>query len=451
MNKYFVDPNDFSAQTDCGNIQAAVDEAVRTGCNHVVIPAYNRRTGKYLWEIHETIKLPSHIYIEIDNAHLRMADGVMCRMFQNSNAATVLAGKPEGMQEDIIIQGRGRALLDGGVHNGLREDTAGKDGMPNIFNNLTIYLHNVVNFKIDGLTIRDQRWWAIAFAFASQGIVSNIRFEITDKSWRKGHPLNPDHPWRNQDGIDLRVGCHDIQIFNITGETCDDVVALTALAEQGTNMKRFEDIYHCHHLSSDIYNVSIRNINAFNNHCAIIRLLCHFGNKIFNISIDEIIDATPIDHPVAVEDGQRTACCVKVGENGYHRNIPELGCKHGDLSNIRISNVYSNALTAVNLNCTARDVIIRDIQVGEKGINAVSASLVTGGKHTALDKKSNTTYLENVLIDGVFYRSEQENATPFFFNNLTVKNVHIRNVNASCEELVCNLQRCEDSEQIIYE
>ena len=451
MNKYYVDPNDFSAQTDCGNIQAAVDEAVRTGCNHVVIPAYNRRTGKYLWEIHETIKLPSHIYIEIDNAHLRMADGVMCRMFQNSNAATVLAGKPEGMQEDIIIQGRGRALLDGGVHNGLREDTAGKDGMPNIFNNLTIYLHNVVNFKIDGLTIRDQRWWAIAFAFASQGIVSNIRFEITDKSWRKGHPLNPDHPWRNQDGIDLRVGCHDIQIFNITGETCDDVVALTALAEHGQNQKRFEDIYHCHHLSSDIYNVDIRNINAFNNHCAIVRLLCHFGNKIYNVSIDNIIDATPMEHPVAVEEGQRTACCIKVGENGYHRNIPELGCQHGDLSNIRISNVFSNALTAVNLNCSVRDLDVRNIQVGAKGINAVSVSLVTGGAHTALDKPSNLTTLENILVDGIYFRSEQPEAAPVFVNNMRAENFRIMNLQYAGEAPVQVLQPREDSQAIILE
>lgn len=450
MATYFMDPNDFSAGSDSRNIQAAVDEAARTGCNHVVIPAYNRRTNSYIWIIDETVKLPSHIYLEIDNAHLRMADGVMCRMFQNSNAATESCTTLKGTQEDIIIQGRGRALLDGGNHNGLREDTAGKNGMPNTFENLTIYLHNVRNFKIDGLTIRDQRWWAIAFAFASEGIVSNLRFEITDKSWRKGHPLNPEHPWRNQDGIDLRAGCHDIQIFNITGETCDDVVALTNLTEKGANPKRYEDIYHCHHLSPDIYNVSISNINAFNNHCAIIRLLCHFGNRVYNISIDGIIDATPEDNPIEVAEGQRTACCVKVGENGYHRNIPELGCKHGDMRSIRISNVFSNALTAVNVNCSVKDLIVRDIHVGEKGIHAFSASLVTGGKHNGLDKADNLTIAENVLVDGVYFESRQENGVPFFFNNLKAKNVKISNVSCVSHKLVETLQPRADSEEICF-
>lgn len=451
MPLYYTDPNTFHEATDSRNIQAAIDRAMSIGCNHVIIPRMNERTGRPLWVIEEPILLPSHIYVEIDNAHLRMADGVFCQMFRNSHADTPASATPEGQQEDIIIQGRGRAILDGGVHNGLREDTALKDGMPNIYNNLTIWFHNVKNFKIDGLTLRDQRWWAIAFAFASQGIVSNLRFEITDKSWRKGHPLNPEHPWRNQDGVDLRVGCHDIQIFNITGETCDDVVALTALAEHGQNPKRFEDIYHCHHLSSDIYNVDIRNINAFNNHCAIIRLLCHFGNKIYNVSIDNIIDATPQENPVPVPEGQRTACCIKVGENGYHRNIPELGCQHGDLSNVRISNVFSNALTAVNLNCTVRDLDVRNIHVGEKGINALSVSLVTGGNHTALDKPGNTTQLENITVDGIYFRSLQSEAVPVFVNNMKATNFRIRNLNASVEAPVQILQERTDSETIIFE
>ena len=448
---YYTDPNNFSASTDSGCIQAAVDEAARNGCNHVVIPAYNKRTGQYLWEICATIRLPSHMFVEIDNAHLRMADGVMCRMFQNSNADAQVGKLPEGEQEDIVIQGCGRALLDGGKHNGLREDTYGKDGMPNIYNNLTVYLHNVRNFKIDGLTIRDQRWWAIAMVFASEGIVSNLRFEITDKAWRKGHPLNPEHPWRNQDGIDLRVGCHDIQIFNITGETGDDVIALTALAEQGTNPNRTEDVYYCHHLSPDIYNVSIRNVHAFNNHCAVVRLLCHFGNKIYNISMDGIFDTTPEQNPIAVSEGQRTACVIKLGENGYHRNDPALGCKHGQMHNIRVSNVFSNALSAVNVNCTVCDAVIRDIHVGSKGFQAVSASFVTGGTHKALDKPDNITRLENILVDGVFFGSEQPDATPFLFNNLLAKNVRISRVFAGNAKLVSVYQPRPDSEPISWD
>ena len=214
----FTDPNNFLLSSDSKNIQAAIDLSVKEGHGHVVIPACNKRTGEHIWIIDETIKLPSQICIEIDNAHLRMAEGVMCRMFENENADLEIGKTAAGLQEDITIQGRGNAILDGGKHNGLREDTHNKNGLPNIFHNITIYLHNVRNFKIDGLIIRDQRFWAVTFMFSSYGAVSNIHFEITDKAWRKGHPLNPEHPWRNQDGIDLRVGCHDIELFNITGE-----------------------------------------------------------------------------------------------------------------------------------------------------------------------------------------------------------------------------------------
>ena len=439
MSVNYFDPNQFSKETDSLNIQAAVDEAARSGCNHVVIPAFNQRTGKYLWEIDQTILLPSHMYVEIDNAHLRMAEGVMCQMFRNSNCVTSQTALAQEMQEDIIIQGRGRAMLDGGVHNGLREDTAGKNGMPGIYNNLTIWLQRVRNFKIDGLTFRDQRFWGICLVCASEGIVSNIRFEIVDKCYRPGHPLNPTHPWKNQDGIDLRVGCHDIQIFNITGETTDDVIALTALADCGTTPGEL-----------DIYNVSISNINAFDNHCAIIRLLCHYGHKIYNISIDNIIDSTPVNNPIAVPDGQRTACCVKVGENGYHRNDPALGCKHGDLSHVRISNVFSNALTAVTMNCSAKDVEIRNIHVGEKGFNAVTVSRVTGGKHTDLENPENITTVENVLVDGVYFDSKQEDGVPFLTNNMQAKNVKVCNVHYSGDNLLKTYQPREDSESIVF-
>ena len=149
--------------------------------------------------------------------------------------------------------------------------------------------------------------------------------------------------------------------------------------------------------------------------------------------------------------GKRTACCIKVGENGYHRNIPELGCQHGDLSSIRISNVFSGALTAVNLNCSVRDLDVRNIHVGEKGINALSVSLVTGGAHTGLDKPGNTTQLENITVDGIYFRARQPEAAPVFVNNMKATNFRIRNLNAPTKTPLQVLQERTDSEEIILE
>ena len=414
---YFIDPNDFTAKSDSAMIQAAVDQAAETGCRTVVIPSYNRRTGKYLWVIEESILLPSHMTVMIDNAHLRMADGVFCQMFRNSNALEEVGMTEAGLQEDIVIQGVGRAVLDGGKHNGLREKTSLKDGFPHIFNNLTIYFHNVRNFKVDNLTIRDQRWWGVTFAWAWDGVVSNLHFEITDKSLRESYT----NPWRNQDGVDLRVGCHDIQIFNLTGETCDDVVALTALAIRKPS---FECLYPCDHLTGDIYNVTIRGITAFNNHCDLVRLLCHKRHRIYHVDISDIVDATPDSQEII-----RTASCVKIGQNDYcnEENAP-LRCRLGEMSDISVSHVFSQARVGVLLNCTAKNVEIRDVHVGAKGHQAVAVAALKAGYYRDRDLDANKTVLENISVDGVYYNSEREGEPVFFWNGADPKNVTVRNV-----------------------
>lgn len=423
MANYYEDPNNFEARTDSERIQMAINEASRSGCNKVVIPALNRHSGTYLWEISETIELPSHMYLEINNAHLRMKDGVFCQMFRNANALKEIGETAEGLQEDIVIQGVGRAILDGGRHNGLREKTSCKDGMPHVSQNLTIYFHNVRNFRIDGLTIRDQRYWGITFAWAWEGIVSNLHFEITDKSTRESLT----HPWRNQDGVDLRVGCHDIQIRNLSGETCDDIVALTALAIPDGGS--FENFNPCNHLPWHIYNVSIQNITGFNNHCALVRLLCHNHNQIFNIRIDSVFDTTPDSHSTDVPKGIRTASCVKIGECDYYRGKPENRCQPGEMRNISVSNVFSNALCAVDINCAAKDVIIRNVFVNPIGAHAVAVSKVKYGIHHELDNPINITHCENILVDGVNFASRRPGNVPFFFHGLVARNFRVQNVN----------------------
>ena len=440
MIRNYVDPNEYlSAESDSKMIQSAVDAAERSLCARVVIPAFNARRGEYVWIIEETILLPSHIVIEIDNAHLRMADGVFCQMFRNANGFREIGTTPEGCQEDIIIQGKGRAILDGGKHNGLREKTSLLNGLPHISNNLTIMLHNVHNFKIDNLTIRDQRWWGITLAWAWDGVISNVHFEITDKSMRE----STTHPWRNQDGIDLRVGCHDVQIFNLTGETCDDVVALTALAIRKPS---FECTWPCDHLTSDIYNVTIRGVTARNNHCALIRLLCHNHHKLYNVTISDVQDVTPDN-----EEMIRTGSCVKIGENDYCKD-PAIRCKPGEMHDIFVSNVHSSALAAVVLNCTAQNVFLRNLSVGARGTHAVSVSKIKAGYHQDTEEPLNVTRLENVVGDGIFWHSERREATPFFFDGLVAKNVSFSHVFWRGDGEFCRIHRPQEaSEEVRFD
>ena len=88
--------------------------------------------------------------------------------------------------------------------------------------------------------------------------------------------------------------------------------------------------------------------------------------------------------------------------------------------------------------------------MGSKGLNAVSASLVTSGIHNALDKESNITYLENILVDDVVYQSALAEGVPFLFNNLKARNVKICNVSRNTSDLLKTYQPRSDSEDIVW-
>lgn len=94
---------------DSLTIQTAIDRACERNENKIVIPRVNARTGETLWELQETIVLPSDFTLILDNCHLRMADGVYCNMFCNKNAYA-----EEGEeQKNIAIIGIGNVVLDG--------------------------------------------------------------------------------------------------------------------------------------------------------------------------------------------------------------------------------------------------------------------------------------------------------------------------------------------------
>ena len=90
---------------------------------------------------------------------------------------------------------------------------------------------------------------------------------------------------KNSDGVDIRVGCHDILIENISGFTEDDTVALTALPGDTRGPFAVEG------LSSDICRITVRNVksSAF---CSIVRLLNQGGPKLHDIVVDTVYDTS---------------------------------------------------------------------------------------------------------------------------------------------------------------
>ncbi len=396
MTKY-ITPNDSGiiAQTDALSIQKAVRAAHDSGCP-VVIPRRNERTGESLWVLDMAVLLPSDIDVILDNCHLRLADGIYDNVFRNENMYDRERNFINlGRQHNIRIRGVGNAVLDGGNHNGLLELNSSKKGIRMQFNNF-ILLHNVDNFSIENLELRDQRHWAVNMLFSSNGRVADIRF--------KGRNNIP-----NQDGIDIRMGCHDLVIENISGQSGDDLIAITT---QGSSSLFFpSDEY-----TTDVYNVKIKNIVGASAAQALVALRNHDGSKMYNIDVENVMDTrnnNKNNHPYGV---------LRVGENLYYRERPS---EMGETYNIRAKNMFAQSDETVCVGATLKDCTFKNIHVSHMAHCAVSTD------HRP--HQDGGVKMENVVFDGIYVKSDRKSFALTKFNtmregdgfkNVVIKNVH---------------------------
>lgn len=375
LNQY--NPNFYkNLEDDSAMIQAAVDAAKETG-EAVTIPRLNERTGECLWTISRAIELHSGSVIYLDNCYIRQADGVFQNIFKNSHNEKPEGYTREGRQRDITILGFGNATLDGGEHNGMFETNYRDFGFDNCYMNSMFNFINCERIKIRDINITRQRFWSMVFHYSSHIEISGI------------HYYAPYH-WRNQDGIDLRSGCSNVLIENISGVTGDDIVAMTNL--RNIYAERLKD---CHYDDS-IHNVIIRNIHAVTRN-SFVRILNHGGRKIYNVLIDGLMfdcESAPRDprpgqfleagtyeplhpeiHKFSQDYGVRIGTCAYNGEEdhgpeGINRGRHTMA-QYGDTYNITVRNVTCRGLVGVCISCTAKDVIVENVRMYGGGITGV--------------------------------------------------------------------------------
>ena len=184
----YITPNDKDAMgsSDSESIQNAIKIAAESGTRKVLIPRLNQRTGKSVWDIENAIILTSDIEIILDNCLLRQADGVFDNVFR-SHGTTEEAQEASAQIHDVRIIGQGRAIIDGGIHNGITElGYVTKGGKHMSLNNMILLL-NVRNFVIEGISFENQRFWALNFGFADRKVFdkSYITFIIIFKPINK--------------------------------------------------------------------------------------------------------------------------------------------------------------------------------------------------------------------------------------------------------------------------
>ena len=417
--KNIYTPNDFKQlSSDSEMIQAAVDEAAKYGAE-VVIPRYNERTGKPIWELDRSVVLKNGSYVVIENAHIRLMDGAYCHFFENEAGEDGKRWwKREGRNSNIRIEGRGNALLDGGIHNGIFEhlftvydengNFAGRreyKGYKNAFINIGIDFKNAEHISVSGLNFVNQRYWAMCFRFCSHVHISDVNFEALANV-------------PNQDGIDIRVGCHDFLVENITGKTGDDTIALTnfGLSKLISDGEEPE-------MSTDIRDVIIRNVRShLTDECDIIRILNRGGNKIYNVQISGIIDTTD-----EYSEG-RALAAIRIGDICDYQSRLNLP---GEVRNITVRDVVTRARFGCYIANSIVDSTFESIMMtADGGVGMYFNGCVI--KNVFVDKLTYNSLAEpsDVILGykGIFHKVYIDEVNAMHFNNSTAENLFVSGV-----------------------
>ncbi len=387
MEHCAVSANDkaFFAEDDSGTIQNAVDHARAAGCGRVVIPRRCARTGEDKWIIRRTVRLPSDIHVVLDNCFLQMADGAVGGFFCTENFTE--NGERLGERlKNVTIEGIGHAVLDGGKPTGLSEANEYERGVP-VALNTPILMVNVEGFSVKNLSITNQRYWGMRFEFCAGGIIRDIFFDVYKDR-------------RNQDGVNLRNGCHDVLIENIRGMTGDDMIALSAIdTEAGfSGLESYPFIVPDQ--SWDIHDITIRDISGAAIHHPLVSMRNHNGAKIYNITVENIKD-TPQLHPVMREadfGGERYALLC-IGNNSYYRTPSEMG----DTYNVTVRNVFCTlSYRVVYAQSTLKNCLFSDIFASGKCRHIVS--VMPDGWSAAHSGVS----MENVTFENVVFSADPD-------------------------------------------
>ena len=383
----FENPNQYDG-TDAQRIQQAV-AAAAAGNGRVIIPRINESNHSHVWLLDEAIRLPSNITVELNGCHLKLSDRCRDNFFRSANCGIGIA--PIEPLENIHLIGNNGAVLEGADHPRATGDAAktlgertygtdaGVDGeaQNGDWRNIGILLASVSHFSIQNIHMIDSHCWAISVEYCNNGILRDLRFTSY------GHKIidGKKETILNQDGLDLRHGCHDILIENISGETGDDLIALTAIpnAERQAGNTSSTMISADHESTfPGIHNIIIRNVRG---HCAgghhIVRLLNTRGLPMDNIVIDGLIDTSyaPYQSRVALKIGDKFP---------QYGGINPLGTTRRIIAN----NIISRAKYAVLIGGSLCD-------------SSISNVLQNGGDFDAVYFESGAENVRNVTLHNV--------------------------------------------------
>lgn len=391
-----VNANLFRGNTDSDVLENAILNKEADGI--VLIPprVSDVEPDRSYWLIDRAILLPENTTVILQNCKIKLSDRCRDNFFRTANCGF---GFPDPARiQNVHIRGEGFCVLEGAdhpratgdssklqhkpcphraedicridadwvpaerkasgkldfwdIHNHSYGTDAGVEGESQYgdWRGIGILFANTERFSIENVHIVESHGWGISLEACAYGTIRNIDFDARMSKMIDGMLMNME----NQDGVDIRNGCHHITISDITGETGDDVVALTAIVPNEETFRPGGSLCSTHVMHNDwsrrerdIHDIIIRNITGYSYLCWVLRLL-PANTRIYNISIDGILDTSP--------DDQRTGGTILLGDgDGYGTNHPD------SMSAVTISNVVCNSRAAITLAGYMRDSVICNV------------------------------------------------------------------------------------------
>ena len=344
--------------------------------------------------LNEAVRLPSDTTVIIDNCMVKQADYTFDNVFCGDNFTVNpldplndwLDLKP---LKNIKILGKGKAVVSGCdkniriYHPFFKEE---QDGVGDNFGWRTNLFHfaGVENLEIGNLQIIQTRCWAICIGMSKKGYFHDLDFDSRSK---------------NGDGIDLRAGCSEFLIENITGYTKDDTVALNGAPARYVANPPLSRYYYnlqpwvkflckpgADPRDRDIHDVTIRNLNVSGFYHAVI-LLSLNNTNIYNVKISNIRDA-----------GSRDISLVDF----YTGHGYGAGYVPGNIHDVTVENIDGNSnhrpnarKAAMVVQLPVKNVSIRNVRNRGTG-DAVIVTHPEGVTISEVDKNSISDYLKPI-------------------------------------------------------
>lgn len=355
-------PNDYSG-SDSERIAAALEAAPSwNGVVRITSRAPDQVSDRQYWLLDSAILLPSNTTLILDNCALKLSDSCRDNFIRSANSGVGI--KVVERAENIRVVGIGSATLigadrpratgDSGKRLGERAygTDAGKEGESQTgdWRNIGVLFANVHNFLIENVTIKNAHAWSVSLERCENGVVRNLTFESEETRVIDGKSVKA----LNVDGLDLRKGCRNIVVDGIFGHTGDDLVAITAIRPgdcEGGSLDSTEVSDFAADVNYDVYNITIRNVVGYaaGGH-QIVRLLNASGIKIYRVTIDGVMDASPgrvVDRAT-----------IRIGDaNPAWGGVTPLGDTYG----ITISNVHSQSRQAILIAGSLADSTISNV------------------------------------------------------------------------------------------